>query len=72
MVENPKEDAVAEASKNESAENGDKIDDDDTADFEVIEEDLPDEICDKIVQDNPDEVEESENVQHLREVILYS
>jgi hypothetical protein len=46
--------------------------DNDDNDFEIIEEDLPDEICDKIVQDNPDEVEESEHVQHLREVILHT
>ena len=70
IVEKPK-DTEAEASKKDSVENANNVDIDDNDDFVVIDEDLPDEVCDKIVHDNPDEIEESDNVQHLREVIVH-
>ena len=48
------------------------VSDAESEDFEILEpdENQPDEDLDKVFQDNPDEIEESENVQHLREVKL--
>ncbi len=47
-----------------------KEEEDETEDYEFVdcEEDLPGEIPDRIYQDNPDEIEESLNVEHMRDV----
>ena len=62
---------MADKTAEKSDKNG-EVSDAESDDFEILEPDeaQPDEDLDKVRQDNPDEVEESENVQHLREVVL--
>ena len=56
--------------KVEKSDKDGEVSDAESEDFEILEpdENHPDEDLDKVFQDNPDEIEESENVQHLREV----